>query len=310
MLLPVSELLPADEASLRVGDDERRAVDEQLHRAVGAGRLTLTEYDERARDVWAARTRGELAALVRDLPGDALAPAHAVSGTRRAVAVMSEERLQGPVGDGVEGYAVMGSAKLDLRREDLPRRVRVRAVAVMGDVSVLVPDGATVHLTGMSLMGDRSVRLGAAQAGAPVVELSAFAVMGSVTVRSGPAAPGTRGLPVPAAPGQVPARPRGRGGRRVALVLAGVLGLGALGVLGEDGPGDRVERVPDGATTYSVDTRTDDVTVVVPAGVRVEVEQTGRTAEVDCDEACEGPGRVLRLTVSGTGELEVERAGD
>jgi hypothetical protein len=33
----------------------------------------------------------------------------------------------------------MGSAKLDLRRDDLPDRVDVQVRSVMGDVEVLVP---------------------------------------------------------------------------------------------------------------------------------------------------------------------------
>jgi Domain of unknown function (DUF1707) len=53
---------------LRVSDVERKAVQDRLHRAVGAGQLDLHEFDERARAVWAARTRGELDRVTRDLP--------------------------------------------------------------------------------------------------------------------------------------------------------------------------------------------------------------------------------------------------
>src|SRR4051794_27274666 len=59
---------------LRIGDAERRACDEQLNAAVGAGLLTLEEYEARVGAVWSARTAGELAELVRDLP-----PAHGES---------------------------------------------------------------------------------------------------------------------------------------------------------------------------------------------------------------------------------------
>lgn len=58
--------IPHDE--VRVRDDERRHVDQRLQVAVGDGSLGLLEYDERARAVWVARTRGELAAVVADLP--------------------------------------------------------------------------------------------------------------------------------------------------------------------------------------------------------------------------------------------------
>ncbi len=55
-------------AELRVSDVERTTVQERLRRAVGDGQLDLHEFDERVQAVWAARTRGELARVTRDLP--------------------------------------------------------------------------------------------------------------------------------------------------------------------------------------------------------------------------------------------------
>lgn len=59
---------PVRAADLRVSDVERRAVQDRLHRAVGAGQLDLSEFDERVQAVWAARTRGELDRVTLDLP--------------------------------------------------------------------------------------------------------------------------------------------------------------------------------------------------------------------------------------------------
>jgi len=59
---------PVRTADLRVSDVERRAVQDRLQRAVGAGQLDLHEFDERLQTVWAARTRGELQQVTRDLP--------------------------------------------------------------------------------------------------------------------------------------------------------------------------------------------------------------------------------------------------
>ena len=86
----MADLQPAPEDDVRIGDAERRAVNQRLHRAVGDGQLTLTEYDERARQVWGALTRGELAEVVRDLPGSVRVtpPPDVPVGSRRAVAVM------------------------------------------------------------------------------------------------------------------------------------------------------------------------------------------------------------------------------
>ena len=52
----------------RVSDAERAAVQERLREAVGAGQLDLHEFDDRARTLWAAKTRGELDRVTADLP--------------------------------------------------------------------------------------------------------------------------------------------------------------------------------------------------------------------------------------------------
>lgn len=234
--------------SLRIGDDDRRAVDAQLQRAVGEGRLTLLEYEERSGEVWRARTRDELASTVSDLPAGAPpvpepvhVPAPVRGRTRRVLAVMSGDELRGPVEGRVEAYAVMGGAKVDLRRDDLPARVHVRAVAVMGGIEVLVPRGVTVHLSGLSLMGGREARVDPPTPGAPVVEVDGLAVMGGIEVKHGPAgAPVSlqKAVPTQAVPAtwthdgstRLPARPRRRR-RAKRFLVAGVLLVGlAVGV--------------------------------------------------------------------------------
>ena len=56
------------EPHLRAADADRAVVADHLAAAMSAGRLTLTEYDERLARVYAARTYGELAELTTDLP--------------------------------------------------------------------------------------------------------------------------------------------------------------------------------------------------------------------------------------------------
>ncbi|GAA4704205.1 hypothetical protein GCM10023215_49830 [Pseudonocardia yuanmonensis] len=53
---------------MRVSDADRARAARHLQWAQGEGLLDLGEYDTRSRDVWEARTRGELDRLVRDLP--------------------------------------------------------------------------------------------------------------------------------------------------------------------------------------------------------------------------------------------------
>jgi DUF1707 SHOCT-like domain len=58
------------EHSLRASDDDRDRLVEQLQRHAAAGRLSLDEYAERVDRVLVARTHGELAAVVYDLPAE------------------------------------------------------------------------------------------------------------------------------------------------------------------------------------------------------------------------------------------------
>jgi hypothetical protein len=53
---------------LRAGDADRERVAERLRTALDEGRLNLYEYDDRLREAYAAKTYGELDALLADLP--------------------------------------------------------------------------------------------------------------------------------------------------------------------------------------------------------------------------------------------------
>jgi hypothetical protein len=64
------ELIPGPDQ--RVSDAERDSVVEQLHQAVGEGRLTLIEFEERLGAVLASRTHGELRPHLADLPAAAV----------------------------------------------------------------------------------------------------------------------------------------------------------------------------------------------------------------------------------------------
>jgi hypothetical protein len=58
-----------DRPDLLASDAERERAVARLRRGVATGRLTVDELDERSARAYAARTRGELDALVGDLPG-------------------------------------------------------------------------------------------------------------------------------------------------------------------------------------------------------------------------------------------------
>jgi hypothetical protein len=81
--------------------------------------------------------------------------------------------------------AVMGEVTLDLRGAEVGAlHSHISAVAVMGSVKVIVPEGINVEVDGLAVMGNKSVRGGADHPlpGAPTVAITAVAVMGEVTV--------------------------------------------------------------------------------------------------------------------------------
>lgn len=327
-----------DEVVPLVGDRDRRLVDEQLQSAVGDGVLTLGEYDERAALVWRARTRADLDAVTRDLPLAAPAPVPAVPAgaggsvrlpeERRVVAVLSGDRLSGPVapGQGVTAYAVLGNAEIDLRREDLPADLQLRAVSVLGNVEVLVPRGVSVEVRGASVLGSRDVSVEPARPGGTVVHLDARAVLGSVQVHHGDqaASPGSDGSvslrkdAVPAVPGSAPARRRrhrhGWGRVVVPLALAVGLAVGVPAAVTADqrsvfgsgqtqvGPGQSV----DVAVLFG------SYEVVVPDDAAVDLNGTMVFGSSACKDGCTPPGAagtdVVHVHARGAfGSVEVVR---
>ncbi len=67
---PVDALAISRTPNLRTSDDERAAVSDALTRHHLAGRLDIDEYTERLEVAYEAKTRGDLAPLLVDLPPD------------------------------------------------------------------------------------------------------------------------------------------------------------------------------------------------------------------------------------------------
>ncbi|MEU8245120.1 DUF1707 domain-containing protein [Nonomuraea sp. NPDC048916] len=179
-----------DAGDVRASDAEREAVVEQLRVASVDGRLTLAELTDRTEAAYTATTHAQLAVLTQDLPaGAAPAPIRPREGRKRRwfVGIMGDTKRRGSwrIDQELGAVAVMGDVLLDLReaevRTDL---VEITAVSVMGDVKIIVPDGISVDLDGMAIMGDKRVDVLEAAPGmnVPVVRVHAYAVMGDIKV--------------------------------------------------------------------------------------------------------------------------------
>lgn len=175
---------------------------------MGDGRLTLTEVDERLKDVYAAKTFGELRPIVADLPGHELAlpsphevaahqsSASAPAVTSRivsgkasgsAVAVLSGAERSGVwvVPQKLHVVAVMGGVELDLTEAVFAAsEVTIQVFALMGGVEITVPDDVTVISEAIGVLGGVENRSRAvAPPGSPVVRITGIAVMGGVEIK-------------------------------------------------------------------------------------------------------------------------------
>ncbi|MFY1633833.1 DUF1707 SHOCT-like domain-containing protein [Solwaraspora sp. WMMB335] len=187
---------------LRVSDAEREQVVELLGQATAEGRLTLDEYAERATDAHSARTRGELARLTADLPvgppvpGRIVGPPGGIVGppgaaapapTERMIAIFGDEVRKGHwlVPERVDARAIFGDCKIDLQNAQLQHHLTTIEVwAVFGSVTIYVPEGLDVRMSGTAAFGEKKSKLTAPpRPGAPIIQVTCNVVFGSVTVR-------------------------------------------------------------------------------------------------------------------------------
>jgi len=190
------------DASLRVSDAERDQTLRILGDHASVGRLTLDELEERSSRALAAKTRGELATLVGDLPrevaqDDRPASAMARKPVRWMVAIMSGSHRRGrfrAVGS-INAVSIMGGDDIDLREAEIEGgELTINLVAIMGGANIYIPESVELDVGGFSLMGGNT-EVGAdrpPRPGAPVIRIRAWNLMGGATIFRVP--PQARGL--------------------------------------------------------------------------------------------------------------------
>lgn len=180
---------PAARAA-RASDADREAAVDVLRQGCAEGRLSFEELAERAERAYAATTHGELAVLTGDLPATRVVGPPALRRANRwVVAVLGSTARRGRWRPDEEttALAVLGSAELDLREAEVAGGgVEVTALALLGSVEITVPEGVDVELSGFALLGSKEARVADVprRPGTPVVRVRAFAVLGSVEVRT------------------------------------------------------------------------------------------------------------------------------
>ena len=146
-----------NEDETRVGDAEREHAVERLSRAGTDGRLSLAEFSDRVGKALVARTRADLVELTRDLGVPPVAPARRMP-TRRVYAFLASTKQRGrwTAAQRIAIRAVMGECMIELRGAELAGpELEIFATAIMGNVKIIVPEGAAVEMDGWALMGSR-----------------------------------------------------------------------------------------------------------------------------------------------------------
>jgi len=152
---------------LRVSDAERDHVGMLLQRAVGLGMLSLGEFTERMDTALAAKTRGELNAVLIDLPGIRLTgqpnpvlPAYAGSPRSTPGAVirarMSSVNRKGAwqVPPSMRLNNNMSNVTLDFTQAVMSTQVvELRVDDFCSSLTLILPQAATVDLNGLDLIG-------------------------------------------------------------------------------------------------------------------------------------------------------------
>ena len=183
----------------RVADADRDRTVTELREHVVEGRLTLDEFSERVGRALQADTRGDLQAVMADLPEAGMVterlpepvPASQKKQRHWHVAVMSGHSTKGRwrISGKTNAVAVMGGCDMDLRKAEIEGpEVEITAFAFWGGIDIVVPEGFDVELRGFSFMGGRDLSLRDVPIvpGSPRIVVKGFAVMAGINVKSRP----------------------------------------------------------------------------------------------------------------------------
>ena len=197
---------------IRASDADRDKVAERLREALAEGRLTPVEHEERLDTLYRAKTMGELAPIVEDLP----APGHDYASMERSSQTPDGMEILGSEARDLAGQSkgsenlvavfggcerkgrwlveprtnvsvLCGGVELDLREAVLSQHeVTIQVAVIMGGVEITVPHGVRVINNTSAILGGTDLH-GTDQItdpGAPVVRLTGTCMLGGVDVKA------------------------------------------------------------------------------------------------------------------------------
>jgi hypothetical protein len=141
------ELVP--EPELRLSDADRERVVERLHAAVGEGRLTLTEFEERVDGVLAARTHADLAPFTAGLP---VPPAGSETSEFRVRSSSLKRAGRWVVPRRLTLWAQASNVCLDLTEAVTGPVVEVEVDARTSNVLLILPPGSSANVDELEMV--------------------------------------------------------------------------------------------------------------------------------------------------------------
>jgi Domain of unknown function (DUF1707) len=184
--------VPAHIAAQRAADADREAVAERLRIAAGEGRIELWELDERLGRAYTAKTYGELATLVEDLPaqppltsypGIVAEPETLVLRTTTPNIKQSGRWIVPPR---ITAESTTGWITIDFTQASCAHReVTVEVVTRTGWIQLILPDGWAARVGPLSTYtGHISNRAAeTADPGAPTVIVTGHPLFGYIKIR-------------------------------------------------------------------------------------------------------------------------------
>ncbi|MFD6951906.1 hypothetical protein A6A08_15760 [Nocardiopsis sp. TSRI0078] len=197
---------------IRASDADRDKVAERLREALAEGRLTPVEHEERLDTLYRAKTVGELAPIVEDLPtpgygyasmerrsdapsgmevlgSEARDLAGQSKGSENLVAVFGgcERKGRWLVEPRTNVSVLCGGVELDLREAVLSQHeVTIQVAVILGGVDITVPHGVRVINNTSAILGGTDVHKTdqVTDPNAPVVRLTGTCMLGGVDIKA------------------------------------------------------------------------------------------------------------------------------
>jgi hypothetical protein len=176
----------SDQDTLRVSNLDRERAARLLQDALGQGMLELEEFAQRSAAAAAARTRGDLAPLLADLPSGTLAALETPPLVLKAG--MGDVKRTGPwdVPSRIDAKCSSGDVRIDFSEATCPHReVTLDLDCGWGTILVIVPRGWTLLFESMATgAGDITNKITAPpEPGLPVLRAHCKVTAGNIRFR-------------------------------------------------------------------------------------------------------------------------------